>query len=351
MIIVIWLAEVDGFTCGGADVLRVIKFVWTLLDIIFIIVPIGLILMIGVDFGKNVIASREDDMKKNTNLVLKRIIFCLALFLINPIVNAVVGVLSDSGIKVLDYAKCVKIATTEDLSQYEIEDPVKEYPIPEPVFGKDNNMTATDDADSNNNSSGDNSSNSSSDSSSSSTESNSSDTKTILVGDSRTIGISNSLTAEEKEELNIEFIAKESMGYAWLKSTANTTLESKIETDKKYNIVFWLGVNDDLTVEIFDSTLNNYLTYYNSLLNNNKYNNSKITVVSVTKLAPKYKGIATNSSIANFNKKMEERLDDRINYCDISSKITVTDQNSDKEGLHYHNEVYKEIMNEIKNCL
>ena len=109
--------------CGGADVLRVIKFVWTLLDIILIIVPIGLILMIVLDFGKNVIAGREDEMKKGLGVAIKRIIFCVCLFLVEPFcvfiiefVNGPDDALNDKGA-----LQCLEIAITEDdFSAYEI---------------------------------------------------------------------------------------------------------------------------------------------------------------------------------------------------------------------------------------
>ena len=38
--------------CTNPDVLKVIYFIWEILKILFIVVPIGLIIMIGVDFQK-----------------------------------------------------------------------------------------------------------------------------------------------------------------------------------------------------------------------------------------------------------------------------------------------------------
>lgn len=105
--------------CGGVDVLRVIKFIWQLLDIVFIVVPIGLILMVSIDFAKNVIAGREDDMKKNLSLVIKRLIFCVALFLVNPIVSFTIDLLGEYGV---DYLQCITQAnemTAEELDYYE----------------------------------------------------------------------------------------------------------------------------------------------------------------------------------------------------------------------------------------
>ncbi|MCI6266319.1 MAG: C39 family peptidase [Erysipelotrichaceae bacterium] len=131
--------ETTGFDCGGADVLGVIKFVWTLLDVVFIIVPIGLIVMVSLDFAKNVIAGKEDEMKKNVLLAFKRIMYCVALFLVMPIVNFVIVLLGEQDVS---YAKCIEIATTEDLSQYKIEYD-DDYNVPEPDFSKDSGYSTS----------------------------------------------------------------------------------------------------------------------------------------------------------------------------------------------------------------
>jgi len=108
--------------CGGAEVLKVIKFIWTLLDIVLFIVPMGLIVIISVDFAKNVIAGKDDAMKKNLGIAIKRIIYCLALFLVEPICGFAIGMLGNT--VDVDWAKCIDIARTEsDFSEYEIEIP------------------------------------------------------------------------------------------------------------------------------------------------------------------------------------------------------------------------------------
>ena len=113
--------------CGGAEVLRVIKFIWTLLDIVFFVLPIGLIVIITIDFLKNVIAGKSDDMKKNLNLVIKRIIFCVLLFLVEPICRFSIGLLGDT--VDVDWATCIDlaIAPNTDFSEYEVEIPEDDY--------------------------------------------------------------------------------------------------------------------------------------------------------------------------------------------------------------------------------
>ena len=116
----LFLDEVEvmnGFTCGGADILRILKFVNLLLDIVFIIVPIALIIMVSLDFAKNVIANKEDEMRKNAGVAIKRIIFCAALFLVQPIVTFVVGFIGENS---NNYLTCLEIADSDDIWKYKI---------------------------------------------------------------------------------------------------------------------------------------------------------------------------------------------------------------------------------------
>ena len=114
----LFLDTVNGFTCGGADILKIIKFVDILLDAVLFIIPMALIIMVSVDFAKNVIAGKEDEMKKNTNIAIKRILFCAALFLINPFITFVVNFVGESGDS---YLKCIEIANSETAWQYKID--------------------------------------------------------------------------------------------------------------------------------------------------------------------------------------------------------------------------------------
>lgn len=115
--------------CGGAGVLRAIKFVWQLLNIVCILIPIGLILMVIFDFAKNVVAGKEDEMKKNVNIAIKRIILCLAIFFVEPLVHFTVNLAGEND---ENFANCINIAVEGDLSQYEIEFNEDDYKIVTP---------------------------------------------------------------------------------------------------------------------------------------------------------------------------------------------------------------------------
>lgn len=132
--------DVTGFDCGGTTVLSVIKFIFSILDIVFFLVPIGLIVMVSVDFLKNVIAKKDEDMKKNSMLAFKRVLFCIALFLVDPIVQFSIKLLDEQG---FGYAQCINIALEDDLSQYNIEYDDDFDEVAEPNFNRSPNYSVS----------------------------------------------------------------------------------------------------------------------------------------------------------------------------------------------------------------
>ena len=105
--------------CNNPDVLRVIMYIKILLKYIFILVPIGLILMMGLDFFKNVVAGREEDMNKNTKLSLKRLIFCVVLFFVPTIVSFVIKIVDDSLETDTSYISCITNAESSTIEEKE----------------------------------------------------------------------------------------------------------------------------------------------------------------------------------------------------------------------------------------
>ena len=123
-----FLEILGNFTCGGADVLKVIRFVFLLLDILFILVPIGLILMISLDFAKAVIANDGDSMKKMAMMALKRVIYCVFLFLIPSFGNAFIALVGDGAKQgEANALTCIDIARNDDLSLYEADFQDEDY--------------------------------------------------------------------------------------------------------------------------------------------------------------------------------------------------------------------------------
>lgn len=92
--------------CDNIMILKVLYFLGIILDIVLFLVPMGLIVMISLDFLKNVISSRDDDMKKNFNLSIKRLIYAVILFLVPTIVQVAINVIGGFDV---DYKECFNI--------------------------------------------------------------------------------------------------------------------------------------------------------------------------------------------------------------------------------------------------
>lgn len=112
--------EITGYDCGGTPILSIIKLLMTILDAIFILVPILVMLFLVINFTKNIMARDENDMKQTLNNSIKKILFGLVLFLIEPMTHLMIDTLSK---KDMTYAKCIEIAIKEDISKYPIKYP------------------------------------------------------------------------------------------------------------------------------------------------------------------------------------------------------------------------------------
>jgi hypothetical protein len=73
--------------CQRQDLIPIIGFIKTILMVIQILIPIGLIVLGTIDLGKAVIASKEDEIKKNQQILIKRAIAAVLVFLLATIVT------------------------------------------------------------------------------------------------------------------------------------------------------------------------------------------------------------------------------------------------------------------------
>ena len=65
--------------------------------------------MIGIDIFKNVIAQKEEDMKKNLSLAIKRVIYCICLFFVPTIVSLMLHLVNNSITSLdADYSGCIE---------------------------------------------------------------------------------------------------------------------------------------------------------------------------------------------------------------------------------------------------
>ena len=86
-------------TCGGIyPVVSIIK--KGIIPLIEIIIPIVLIVLGMLDLGKAVIASKEDEIKAAQKLLIKRIIYAVAIFLVVFIVTVIFNMLSNNAISI-----------------------------------------------------------------------------------------------------------------------------------------------------------------------------------------------------------------------------------------------------------
>ena len=107
-------------TCQHPAVLRILYFALLLLDIVTIIIPIGLIVMLLVDFAKAVISSNEEGQIKSTKLVVKRIIYAIIVFAIPWIVSIFVSILDNVGLETgNDYNLCITNAKGGNFEYYD----------------------------------------------------------------------------------------------------------------------------------------------------------------------------------------------------------------------------------------
>lgn len=123
--------------CGPSFLLKIILFVRNLLDIAKFLIPMGLIVIISIDFAKSVISSKEDEMKKNFNLAIKRLLFAVFLFLVPTVIDATMGILDKNDVKLAvcyENVSSEAIADIEDMEKAAMEE--EDYSVPTPNFNK-----------------------------------------------------------------------------------------------------------------------------------------------------------------------------------------------------------------------
>ena len=156
----------------------------------------------------------------------------------------------------------------------------------------------------------------------------------IFLGDSRMVGMKRTYSPS-----NTLYIAKEGMGYSWLKSTGGPTLKNYLKANPNVKVVLALGVNDLGNIQ-------SYISYYRSLIK--AFPKTKFYVLSVNpvdqKKEARYGYSIKNSSITSFNKKLyvafRSSFINSYNYMKKNGFET-------RDGLHYTAEVYKDLYDYI----
>ena len=105
--------------CTNPDFLRVIYFGKKILNVGFIIMPIGLIIMLIIDVFKMMTASDEKNDKKSMKTIVTRIIFAVLLFFVPTIVSAVMNLVDNGD----SYVSCITNANMETINKLDKEKP------------------------------------------------------------------------------------------------------------------------------------------------------------------------------------------------------------------------------------
>ncbi len=178
----------------------------------------------------------------------------------------------------------------------------------------------------------------------------------LYLGDSRTKGML--LSGVVNEENTVYGIG---YGYSWLVGKGNFSgdktnalnggiegLETKMDDDKNYNIVIWLGVNDYTYVSA--------KTYYQKFveLATDRWSNHNIYIVSVGPVNDNTAITVNNAGINTFNASLKEYISNseisNLNYVDLNLTPDFINK-YDSAGLHYGSGDYERIFNLVDNAI
>ena len=108
--------------CENPHILKIILFGSNLIKIVYYLIPVILIVMLTMDFAKNVVfANDESIVRKNIQIAIKRIIYIIVLFLVPTIVSATLNLVENSNLLasnvITSYNKCIE--NTKKINFYE----------------------------------------------------------------------------------------------------------------------------------------------------------------------------------------------------------------------------------------
>ena len=105
------------YTCGniGFNFSGTIPYTVHLIITIFkIVIPVLLVIFGMIDLGKAVVASKEDEIKKSQQILIKRVIMALIVFFVVQIVQVLVSFVSEDNQSITGCFKCFINASCGD---------------------------------------------------------------------------------------------------------------------------------------------------------------------------------------------------------------------------------------------
>lgn len=170
----------------------------------------------------------------------------------------------------------------------------------------------------------------------------------IFMGDSRTVGMYSAIhggnaNPVDAQENNEYWIARTSQGYKWMTETAIPKAEAYGIT-RNTDIFILFGVNDLGNQSKYLATINEKASQW-------RQQGARVYFVSVN---PVYEGkchSVSNARIEQFNAAMRSGLSYNVTYVDTYSslypEISQDASKTDRLGLHYHEDTYREIYNTL----
>ena len=111
--------------CKHPTTLSVLYFGYLFWEILAVLIPIGLIIMLMIDFTKAVVINKEDEQVKSMKLVGKRIMYAVFIFATPWLVSLVMSVLGSAGVELGgDYTECINTVKniangTDNMEKYD----------------------------------------------------------------------------------------------------------------------------------------------------------------------------------------------------------------------------------------
>ena len=97
---------------AGSEIVQVIAIVRLVMNVICIAVPIVMIVLGTIDLFKAVTSSKDDEIKKKQQTLIKRIIAGVIVFLVPTIVSLLMNLIGVNS----EWAECWNLAAEEDFS-------------------------------------------------------------------------------------------------------------------------------------------------------------------------------------------------------------------------------------------
>ena len=103
--------------CNNIGLLKILMFIKIIMNIIFIIVPIGMIIMISIDFSRNIFNADEGKIKDNNKIIINRIISVILLFMVPYIIDLFMHLFDNLNVH---FALCYNNASKERIEEIAI---------------------------------------------------------------------------------------------------------------------------------------------------------------------------------------------------------------------------------------